>query len=304
MKERIKIVFKLSLVIFSLSFLLFKVIMPQYRTTYTGAVVDKYERLQEIQEPKIILVGGSNVAFGVDSLKLEDAFGMPVVNMGLNAGLGQAFHSELIKEEISEGDIVIIMPEDYGEQTTDIKNYPLAWTALEDNLQLWSVLKTQDYLEMVKAFPTYFSRAKEKFLWGTDAPNDERDCYQAEAFNDHGDVVYPKTECIMSEGDYDDFAHIKLSEEMKDYWNELNEYIKEKDAVLYMSCPPVLDEILSSDMGKLQEDLDTELDCPMISDLSDYTYPLAYFYDSSVHLNDIGKEVRTEQLIEDLREVM
>ena len=45
------------------------------------ASYDKHQRLSSITEPKIILVGGSNLPFGVKSKMLEDSLGMPVVGM-------------------------------------------------------------------------------------------------------------------------------------------------------------------------------------------------------------------------------
>ncbi len=43
-------------------------------------------------------------------------------------------------------------------------------------------------------------------------------------------------------------------------------------------------------------------DFAVISDCMDYIYPQEYFYDTNYHLNDKGKEIRTMQLIEDVKE--
>lgn len=51
------------------------VVGSQYQKTYMGAFVDKIERLKSINEPKIILVGNSNVAFGFDSERIEKGNG-------------------------------------------------------------------------------------------------------------------------------------------------------------------------------------------------------------------------------------
>lgn len=59
---------------------------PQYLGNYQASLIDKVERLESIQEPKIVLIGDSNLAFGIDSERIEEAFGMPVVNMGLHGG--------------------------------------------------------------------------------------------------------------------------------------------------------------------------------------------------------------------------
>src|SRR5258708_4132609 len=58
---------------------------------YLGASAEKEKRENSISRPKIILVGGSNLAFGINSEIIEKEFKMPVVNMGLHAGLGLEF---------------------------------------------------------------------------------------------------------------------------------------------------------------------------------------------------------------------
>lgn len=45
------------------------------------------------------------MAFGFQSEQIEEAFGLPVVNLGLHGGLGNAFHEEMAKINVCEGDI-------------------------------------------------------------------------------------------------------------------------------------------------------------------------------------------------------
>ena len=55
-------------------------IEPQFDETFLGELRYKHERLCEIYEPKIILIGGSSLPFGIDSERLEEYVGMPVVD--------------------------------------------------------------------------------------------------------------------------------------------------------------------------------------------------------------------------------
>ena len=52
----------------------------QFEMTFLGEFDNKVERLQNTDGPKVILVGGSSVAFGVDAELLEQTLGMPVIN--------------------------------------------------------------------------------------------------------------------------------------------------------------------------------------------------------------------------------
>ena len=60
---------------------------PQFSKIYTAELYDKVERLDSIEEPKIVIVSGSSAAFGLDSKLLEDKLGMPVVHLFLYAYL-------------------------------------------------------------------------------------------------------------------------------------------------------------------------------------------------------------------------
>ncbi len=76
-----------------------------------GSLKDKHSRLVSIASPKVILVGGSNLAYGVDSVQLEKSLHMPVVNMGLCTNFGLAFMLEELKGHIGPGDIIVVSPE-------------------------------------------------------------------------------------------------------------------------------------------------------------------------------------------------
>ena len=62
----------------------------QFSSSYSAVLLDKLDRLNRIEEPKIILVGHSALAFGIRSDMMEEALGMPVVNLGLHGALGNA----------------------------------------------------------------------------------------------------------------------------------------------------------------------------------------------------------------------
>lgn len=79
------------------------IIGRQYNDNYDAVLIDKVDRLKSINEPKIILVGDSNVAFGMNSKKIEEELGMPVVNLGLHGALGNAFHEQIAKLNIGGG---------------------------------------------------------------------------------------------------------------------------------------------------------------------------------------------------------
>ena len=58
--------------------------MPErFDEVYFGEMADKYDRLRLAGDNKIVIIGGSSVAFGVNSQMMEDYLERPVVNFGL-----------------------------------------------------------------------------------------------------------------------------------------------------------------------------------------------------------------------------
>lgn len=67
-KRGIVFVAKLVVLFGMIIFFLIK-LSPQYLMNYQASLIDKVERAENIDEPKIVLLGNSNLAFGMDSEK-------------------------------------------------------------------------------------------------------------------------------------------------------------------------------------------------------------------------------------------
>ena len=103
----------------------------QYDKTFLGALRDKYDRLTSLEEPKIVIIGGSSTAFGLDSGMIGEHTGMPVVNFGLYASLGTKAMIDLARRHIGEGDIVVLAPEMDPQTLSLYFNEESMWQALD-----------------------------------------------------------------------------------------------------------------------------------------------------------------------------
>jgi hypothetical protein len=74
-------------------------------------LIDKRVMLDATPAPRVILVGGSNLMFGVDSALLEQSLGVPVVNMGVFGGLGLLAPLDVILPHVRPGDTLVLVPE-------------------------------------------------------------------------------------------------------------------------------------------------------------------------------------------------
>lgn len=75
---------------------------------YLAETVIKHQRLREVASPRLVLVGGSSLAVGVHSQMLEEALKLPVLNMGLAAGLGLEFMLSEVAPHLRRGDTVLL----------------------------------------------------------------------------------------------------------------------------------------------------------------------------------------------------
>ncbi|MCI5959262.1 MAG: hypothetical protein PUD03_02900 [Lachnospiraceae bacterium] len=283
----------------------FVIVMPQYLLNYQASLIDKNERLCSIDEAKIVLVGNSNWAFGVDSQKLEEAMGMPVVNMGMHGGIGNPFNEQAAVQNIYEGDIVIISYSNFADGDI-IKNPELAWITIENHPALWKYIRLKDWPSMIKAYPTYLKDCLD--LWSQGIGNmDSGTEYSRLQFNEYGDNIYDRPALVISDEELAE-AHIpEIGDETIDRLNKLNQTLQEKGATLLVTpyptpvtsyTPPVEEYVAFSDQ------IEERLDFPLIGRYEDYRMDKNLFYNTYLHLNNEGKQLRTQMLIDDLQEYL
>ena len=275
-------------------------VLPQYENGYNASLIDKVERLESIDGPKIVLLGHSSLAFGIDSERIEEAFGMPVVNMGLHGGNGNAFHEEMAKYNVAQGDIYIICHSDYDDDNV-IQDAMTAWSSIENHLNLWKILRVNDIGTMAKAFPIYLKHCLGYHSAGT-GNQDPGGLYARSAFNEYGDVA------LLREGNQYTFegevVPPGIGDAAVDRINELNGYLTKRGATLLVAGYPIGNGNVTAEAAEFeafQEQLADRLDCPVISNYADYMFDYRYFYDTNLHLNTEGVALRTGQLISDIK---
>ena len=300
-KDCIVLACKMLLMFGIVLFIIFSFI-PTYTGSFCASLIDKVNRLESIEEPKIVLIGDSNLAYGIDSQLIEEQIGMPVVNMGLHGGLGNVFHEQMAKLNVCEGDIYVVCHSNYYDMGI-IDNYALAWLTIENHPRLWRILRTEDVWPMMKDFPIYLKKSIAREMDGTRNQEDGRSL-----FNEYGDRCDERTE--TQPGIFDkDLAYVVpyVTDETMARLNELSEYLSERGAELVIAGFPIADGEKTPkepSVQDFQEGLEQRAKFPIISDFEDYKFEYKYFYNSTLHLTDEGTKLRTEQLIKDLKKYM
>ncbi len=275
----------------------------QYTGSYQASLLDKKERYLSINEPKLILIGNSNLAFGMDSEKLQEAVGMPVVNMGLHGGLGNIFHENMLKYGLNKGDIVVICHTSYGDGD-DVSEADLFLSTLEWHYDLWSLAKPQDIPAMFSGIHQYSFTSLLSWVQGNkERTPKQNNCYSRSAFNKYGDVVVkPETKKVIFVKDSITIPEIKDS--CTDRLNKLNKTISEQGATMLVAAYPIAYCEYTPEPEKYDEfesQLRSKLDCDVISNFTDYFIPSELFYNTKYHLSEEGTKLRTELLINDIQ---
>jgi len=279
----------------------------QYENTFVGALDEKIERLHSIEEPKIIIIGGSSAAFGISAKLMEEYTGMPVVNLGLYAALGTKLMLDLSRSGINEGDIVVIAPELDAQTYSLYFNNKTTLQALDGNLSLLRYVDVDNLFPLIGGI---WELAASKLRYQlTDTKPDPKGVYSSKSFDSYCDLVYPRRENIMSlyfdQNQLIDPSPDYLTDEFCDYLNEYIDFVRGRGASVYFSFAPMNE--LGLKKGTTEDDLysfsDTAaelINCKQISDINDYVYGAGYFYDTNFHLNDEGMKLHTIKLSQDI----
>ena len=282
----------------------------QFGDTFMGELKSKYERLKETSGKRIVLVGGSGVAFDCDSALMDDFFpSYEIVNFGMYAGLGTKAVMDLSENYIHEGDIVILSPEQ-GEQTfSDYFNGEYMWQAADGAFGMLRDLKSENFEAMLGNFPR-FALEKLNYVMKGQKPQTDN-IYQKKSFNTYGDIELDTCrENILPNG-YDVNQKVRFTEdvvqpEFMDYMNDWAKRLEKKGAVVwYRYCP--VNKLSVEDMDDLAAYdvfLRQKLDFPVIGNPENSLMEAEWFFDTNFHLNQPGKEVNTVQLIRDMKAML
>jgi hypothetical protein len=284
---------------------------------YLAAVLEKDRLIRRAQSPKIILVGGSNLAFGIDSKMMQDSLRMPVVNMGLYAKLGLKYMLAQVRPYIRQGDIVVVVPE-YDQFYGDFANGDNTLnTALlyAPNDRVGDFIRSYSIVDVV--LRPRVENARRSFLRAAAAavgredqffPPDTNPVYNRRSFNEFGDVVTHLGRKGMNPDSIfvAPLPSIKtFNAETLEQLNEIADDAKAHGATAYFMFPSYIDrsyQINVEAIDSLRRRLEKGMRMPILGTAQDFSYPKEYFYDTRYHLNQMGRSLRTRRMIQMLRQ--
>lgn len=149
---------------------------------YLQAYNKKVHLLETVPSPRIIFVGGSNLAFGLDSRRIQDSLHMPVINYGLHAGIGLRYMVDDVSLYARPHDVLVFAFEyDQFYGIANGESVTLCPLMVVNRGKKLRLLGVKQWLEVIKGVP---SLGKNLF-----PPTYNEYSYRASNFNEWGDEV-------------------------------------------------------------------------------------------------------------------
>jgi len=305
--------FLIFIVLLTIGIIVF--VIPFDKSSYLAANIDKQERLKILGSPKIVLIGGSNIAFSVNSEKIEKTFALPVVNMALHAGIGLIYMLSEVKDYIVSGDVILVIPEyshffndlNGGEEVLEvIFSFPANFRYIESSKQYFALLRAVPLRAQGK-FMNYVTITAKRIISHNQTPQSD-EVYSRGAFNRNGDVIShlnkkSKREKVIRDSKSNLPSIKSFNKEAIKMLNDFYSYASERKARVLFDFPDVLDIWYKNNEEKINfvyDRLKEELKIPIIGQPQEYVFPIESFFDTMYHMNAEGRELRTQKVIADL----
>ncbi|MGC9364315.1 MAG: hypothetical protein ACP5FZ_07090 [Fidelibacterota bacterium] len=257
------------------------------------ALIDKENRLQQLDSPKMIVIGGSNTVFNIDSRRIADTTGYSIVNMGSHAGLGLMLHLNQVRSYIRAGDMVVIMPE-YAQFYRQLFFGGRTVTRLVMFCPQFFryITNWRQYLELLKGLGLE-TRSKLVYLLGRSA---YEETYRRSAFNEFGDLNSALIgDRPMEKLKYEHYEIRNLTDiNPAAIWelNKFYDYAGKSGVRVCLAFPPVPLEKYAANRQEIEDMevyLNDNLEIPVLYRPVEVLLPAKEFYDTFYHLNTVGR---------------
>ncbi len=274
-------------------------------TSYYAIIIDKFQRLQSLKSPKVILIAGSNFAYGINSKMLEDSLKKPVVNMAIHYDYGAKYMLKQISSELHKGDTVI-MGFEYIIESEGNKSEQLLMARYFPKAKEW--IEFDDFFEDVRENSQLrintFKTVLERLIKSEQVTYDIADTthiFFRGATNQYGDLISHYNNSRLKE-----IPRAILSDKvsLKDAIANMNDFytaMKAKGVNVYFVYPTY---------SKVNYDLDKKIIDKYVKEYNDYAvFPIlgtpedfvfadTLYHDMAYHLTQKGGDIRTQKIIQ------
>jgi len=276
-------------------------VTPRASKSLLYAKIQKDSLLKNIDNPRIIFVGGSNLSFGINSQMIKDSIQLNPINTGIQASIGLQYMMDNTLKYIKEDDVIILAPEYdhfygrfvFGSEAllrtiADIDYFDLI------DLNTEQIKNTSNYILKYS-----FSKLKPTEYFGFE----ESDVYSVNSFNKYGDAY---GHWNMQQQKFS--AHDEILEEYNPNTikliNDFRIELEKKGAILFITYPSFQSTSYNKNVKQIER-VEKELiknNFNILGTPERYKMPDTMMFNTPYHLLKKGVEYRTELLIEDIQE--
>jgi hypothetical protein len=279
-----------------------------HRSGGTAAALNaKFEILDSTPSPRVVLVGGSNVWYGIDSPMLEHELGQPAINMGICAPTTLEFQLAITESRLRKGDVVVISPEyhSWWLRYSDRPDNDLILQIIENTPEVvfdidWDQMKTiLDRLLLGRV--GYMLRESVASALNRDGPSPERNF-----MNGRGDFIIHRRRPWPGGFPQRPLRRIPEEDRIRRTVGVVNRFhasCMDRGVQVFLSYPPLPEEYFAASadvIAFLRERIEPTVTVPFIDEPSMMTQPAERFYDSPYHPMFEGTLERTGVLARSL----
>jgi hypothetical protein len=260
--------------------------------------------LATVPNPRLIFVGSSSVAFGLDSQRLQDSLHINVINAGVTSGIGFRYMVDDVVSYAREGDIIAFTPiyiQFFGGadgassgELTKVIDYT-GWKNLK-------MLNTRQLVNVLYGIP---GDIHSRFVCLLPYRPKPKNSCSLEGYNAFGDEVNhwdlpskPMVEPLHYKRAFD--------VEFAEYFVEQMRLLEKKKVRVVMVPPPIVETGFTA-YTKWVYQLADFLEAhgyPYMVDPKQHVQPDECYYDGIYHMTKQGVDIYNSKLIEELRPIV
>ena len=278
---------------------------PRSKNAYLAAIIDKMHLLDSIPAPRLILMSGSSMAFGVDSDLLSKELEIPVINASLHYKLGSRFMMDELKASVKKGDIVLLTLEyvitsegDFNEKLMAADFYLparnwLHFASFSEGTGAYALHRLADFKLLLGEL---WSGTRYKQI----DINDTTSIFFRKCFAKNGDLLghlnNPQTKFDVPEISVD----VEFSRQIKDL-NDFEVFAKKKGVTVFFTFPSYVESGYEKNMAvikKIEQQYRDNLHFTILGSSENSVMDDVFFYDSVFHPNIRGRKIFSSRLIQ------
>ena len=274
---------------------------PRSQISLLFSKLDKDALIENTPAPRLILMGGSNLSFGIDSAMLEERLGIATIDTAIQATIGTEYLMDTMLEIVQSGDVLVLSPEYsqfYGRNAYGGEE--LLRIIMDVDRSTIKYLSLDQWLNLIQYIPKYtISKLNPREYFLKDDP--VTGIYEREAFNAYGDAVihwgynhsdFPPYDRIEGKFNYDLIESLLVFEQA----------VNERGAEFFITFPGLQEAtyLIMEDQIQMVYDQLLENHFALLGTPERYMMDELLMFNTPYHLNRIGVEYRTNLLIDDL----